>query len=308
MHSGDATLVLPTRDLESHIKAQIQEIGAKIAGALEIEGPMNCQFIVGPDESIKNIETNVRASRSLPFVSKVMGVNFIERATRIFTGEKLEPEHIDEDSIPYTAVKVAQFSFARLLGADPVLGVEMASTGEVACFGEDKHEAFLKALLASTVRLPKKKVLIVGGEKKEQFLDSARALAAMGYTLYGTPETAEHLASNGVAVEPVSMPRGTDHSDPHNPDVMHLIRNKKVDLCVNFPRSSSLGKDPNTDEQRRVYQIRRGCVDHNVPIITNLEVANMLVDSLAKVTSMEVKSYQTHRAEAVAAAAAAKKA
>jgi len=295
VHSGDATLVLPTRNLEPEIKQRIEAIGNQIAEALQIAGPMNCQFIVSPDNTIKVIETNVRASRSLPFVSKVLGVNFIDRATRIFCGEKLEPEVIKEPS--YTAVKVPQFSFPRLLGADPVLGVEMASTGEVACFGEDQHEAFLKSMLASTFRLPQKKILIVGGEKKDDFLNSARSLAAMGYELFATPETAAHLSSNGVAVTRTSMPRSNDRYSDMSPDVLHLIRNKKIDLCVNFPRSTSLGKDPNTDEQRLTYQIRRGCVDHNVPVITNLEVANMLVTSLSKTSQMEVKSYQQHRAE-----------
>ena len=295
VHSGDATLVLPPRGLEPEIRDRIEAIGNKIAAALEINGPMNCQFIVSPDNSIKVIETNVRASRSLPFVSKVLGVNFIDRATRIFMGEKLEPEGNLEDRIPYTAVKVPQFSFARLLGADPVLGVEMASTGEVACFGKDANEAFLKSMIASTFRLPNKNVLLVMGEKKDEFLPSARALAAMGYNLMATPNTALFLAQNGVAVERLPMPRQDDYmADPHTPDVLHALRNKKVDLLINFPQQSSLGKDPNTDEQRVTYKIRRGAIDHNVPVVTNLEVARMLVESLGKVQELDVKSFQQY--------------
>jgi carbamoyl-phosphate synthase large subunit/carbamoyl-phosphate synthase small subunit len=296
VHSGDASLVLPPQDLEDEIRERIRVIGTEISEALKINGPMNCQFIVGPDNSIKVIETNVRASRSLPFVSKVVGTNFIDRATRIFCGEKLEVEPAAQDSVPYVGVKVPQFSFARLLGADPVLGVEMASTGEVACFGETHHEAFLKAMLASTFRLPDKNILLVLGEQKAEFLDSARRLAAMGYKLNATPETAEFLANNGVAVKRIAMPRGNNYlQDPHDPDVLHHMRNEKFDLCINFPRDSSLGKDPNTDEQRVTYQIRRGAIDYNVPLITNVKVAQFLVDSLAKVSKLEVKSFQSYQ-------------
>lgn len=296
VHSGDATLVLPPQDLEDEIRERIRVIGTEISAALEIQGPMNCQFIVGPDNSIKVIETNVRASRSLPFVSKVIGTNFIERATRIFCGEKLEVEPPAQDTTPYVGVKVPQFSFARLLGADPVLGVEMASTGEVACFGDTHHEAFLKAMLASTFRLPGKEILLVLGEHKAEFLDSARSLAAMGYNLNATPESAAYLAANGVAVKRISMPRSNDYlQDPHDPDVIHAIKNNKIDMAINFPRDSSLGKDPNTNEQRMTSQIRRGAIDYNVPLITNLKVAQFMVESLAKVSTMEVKSFQAHQ-------------
>lgn len=229
VHSGDASLILPARHLEPEIKQQILEIGSKIAKALDIQGPMNCQFIVSKDGSIKVIETNVRASRSLPFVSKIQGVNYIEKATAIFCGDKLEPEVLDDDALPYTGVKVPQFSFARLLGSDPVLGVEMASTGEIACLGKTPEEAFLKAMLSSTFKFPKKNILIVGGDLKDEFLDSARSLAAMGYNLYATPNTATHLATNGVAVTRLPMPRMDDYmNDPHDPDVLHALRNKKV--------------------------------------------------------------------------------
>jgi len=295
VHSGDATLVLPPRGLEPEIRARIEEIGYKIATALKINGPMNCQFIVSPDDSIKVIECNVRASRSLPFVSKVLGVNFIDRATRIFCGEKLEVEANVEATIPYTGVKVPQFSFPRLLGSDPILGVEMASTGEVACFGRDTREAFLKGMLASTFKLPELNILLVTGEKKDEFLSSARSLAAMGYNLMATPNSAAHLAKNGVAVTRMPMPRDDEYlSDPHAPDVLHAIRNKKVDLLINFPATTSLGKDPNTDEQRTTYKIRRGAIDHNVPVITNLQIAQYLVEALGKTQDLEVKSFQAH--------------
>eukprot|EP00050_Salpingoeca_kvevrii_P012055 m.20113 g.20113 ORF g.20113 m.20113 type:complete len:1543 (+) comp3806_c0_seq1:175-4803(+) len=298
VHSGDASLVLPAQDLEPEIFERIREIGAKMAKALEISGPFNSQLIVTNSGEIKVIECNLRASRSLPFVSKVLGVNFIELATKVFLGQPVEPVNIDLNAIPYVGVKVPQFSFGRLLGADPVLGVEMASTGEVACFGYDKHEAFLKALLASNFRLPRRNILIMGGDMKNEFLPQARALAAMGYKLFATPGSANHLAAHGVAVTRLPMPRQDDYlADPHIPDVLHAIRSKKIDLFINFPKLTSLGQEPNTDEQRKTYRVRRAAVDHNVPIITNLQVAQMLVEALAKVPFMSSGSYQRLRAK-----------
>lgn len=158
----------------------------------------------------------------------------MELATKVFLGQKVDPVPIDLDNIPYVGVKVPQFSFPRLLGADPVLGVEMASTGEVACFGSDMHEAFLKGMLAANFRLPRRNILLMGGDYKSDFLPSARALAAMGYSLMATPGTAHHLASHGVAVTRLPMPRLDDYlADPHIPDVLHAMRNNKVGrLCV----------------------------------------------------------------------------
>jgi len=278
VHSGDATLVLPVQKLPQEYSDRIYEIGCKVAQALEISGPFNAQFIVEPSTgSIKIIETNLRASRSLPFCSKVLGVNFIEKATEIFVGNHVDEVNVDLATIPYVGVKAPQFSWPRLLGADPVLGVEMASTGEVACFGKTTEEAFLKAMLSATFRLPKKNILIMGGDYKDEFVDSARALAAMGYHLMATPGSALHLSSHGVAVERVPMPRGDDYlADPHTPDVLHALRNKKVDLFINFPKVTSLGKEPDNEEQRKTYRVRRAAVDHNVPIITNLQVCASL--------------------------------
>lgn len=296
VHSGDATLVLPPRGLEEDIQQRIAEIGQKIAKGLEINGPMNCQFIVSDDGSIKVIETNVRASRSLPFVSKVLGQNFIDLATRIFCGEKLEPEPVDLSTIPYTAVKVPQFSFGRLLGADPVLGVEMASTGEVACFGNNEHEAFVKALMASTIQLPQKRILITSGDMKDEFVESARLLVDMGYELHGTPGTARHLQEHGVNVTRVGMPRTDDYlADPHDPDVLFGLRNRKFDMVLSFPRATSLGMEPDSPEQRVMYKVRRAAVDYNIPIITNVKVAEALVKSLKEVNHLTVDSYQELR-------------
>lgn len=301
VHSGDASLVLPTVRLEPEIAERIYEAGCKIAEALNISGPFNSQFIVGADGSIKVIECNVRASRSLPFVSKTLGVNFIELATEVFTGHDVQPVNIDLSRIPYTGVKVPQFSFARLLGADPVLGVEMASTGEVACLGADMNEAFIKAMLASNFRLPKKNILIMAGDRQDEFLPSARALAAMGYNLFATPVTAAHLAKNGVAVTRLPMPRTDEYlADPHQPDVLHAIRNHKVDVFFTFPKGTSQGQDPNSEEQRRSYRVRRAAVDHNIPVITNIKVAAQLVEAMATTSQLETVSYQQHRADAAA--------
>eukprot|EP00041_Stephanoeca_diplocostata_P038083 m.1475849 g.1475849 ORF g.1475849 m.1475849 type:complete len:1525 (+) comp25156_c0_seq6:241-4815(+) len=298
VHSGDATLVLPARGLEPEIHDRIIAIGEKIAKALEISGPMNCQFIVSDDGSIKVIETNVRASRSLPFVSKVLDCNFIDLATRIFCGEDVQPQPVDLDTIHHTAVKVPQFSFARLLGADPVLGVEMASTGEVACFGANEDEAFIKALMASTIRLPKKTILLSTGESKDEFLPSARLLCEMGYELHATPETAAHLLKHGIEVQRVPLPRENNYyDDPHDPDVLHSIRNKHYDMMISFPKSSSLGLDPNNEEQRTMYRVRRAAVDYNLPIITNPKVAQLLVKSLATVNELSADSFQDIKAK-----------
>jgi carbamoyl-phosphate synthase large subunit/carbamoyl-phosphate synthase small subunit len=281
VHSGDATLVLPPQDLPMRIQDRIRVIGDKIATALEIQGPMNCQFIVSPDDSIKVIETNVRASRSLPFVSKVVNQNFIDRATRIFCGEKLEVEPPAQDTLPYVAVKAPQFSFARILGADPVLSVEMSSTGEVACFADTHHEAFLKAMLATQFRLPGKNILLELGDQKEEFLESAKSLVKLGYNLHATDESATFLSNQGV---PVS------HISPS--EIIESIEEKgNLDLFIEFCPPPAVAS-AETPEAQLAYKIRRTAVDQNVPLVSNLQVANFLTEALGTTTKMEVKSYQ----------------
>jgi len=187
-----------------------------------------------------------------------------------------------------------------------VLGVEMASTGEVACFAEDRHEAFLQAMMAATFRLPKKNILLSMGDHKEAFLPSARLLAAMGFKLYATPSSATFLAKNAVAVQRVSMPRQDTQymdylADASDPDVLWYLRNRKIDLCVTFTKSFSLGGNPseNNPEHRRYYRFRRAAIDHNVPLITNRQVADALVEAMAKTYSFKSRSYQELRAAAV---------
>jgi len=293
VHSGDATLVLPTVDLPKDTKAKILDIGTRIAKALNISGPFNSQFLVCQDGSIKVIECNLRASRSLPFVSKVLGVDFVEKAVEVFLKKPSQAVHIDESKLPYVGVKSPQFSFRRLHGADPILGVEMTSTGEVACFGPNKHEAFLKALVAAQFILPRKNVLLSCGEFAPEFFESVKTLSQLGFNLYATPGTASFLNSNGLPVPRVLKPRfETDSSDSTPPSVINLLSKRHIDLVIAFPRNSG---SYHTPELLRDYKIRRCAVDFNIPIITNLQVAQLFVESLSKVSHFDSRSYQDWR-------------
>jgi len=293
VHSGDATLVLPTTNLSAENKAKILDIGKRIAKALNISGPFNAQFLVCPDGSIKVIECNLRASRSLPFVSKVMGVDFVSKAVEVFLGKSVSPVHIDESSLPYVGVKAPQFSFRRLHGADPVLGVEMTSTGEVACFGPNKHDAFLKALMAAQFTLPRKNILLSLGNHAADFLPSIVTLQKMGFNVVATPGTAYYLNGKGITVPRVLKPRlDTDSRDCTPPGVMDLLAKRQIDLVIAFPRSAG---SYHTPELLRDYKIRRTAVDFNIPIITNLQVAQLFVESLDKVHTLDCGSYQDYR-------------
>jgi len=295
VHSGDATLVLPARGLERDIEDRILAIGQKIAAGLEISGPMNCQFIVSDDDSIKVIETNVRASRSLPFVSKVLNQNFISLATDIWCGKETKPQSINRDDIHYTAVKVPQFSFSRLLGSDPVLGVEMASTGEVACFGKTEEEAFIKALMASTIRLPRKRILVSAGQKKEEFLESVKQLHGCGYELYGTPGTAAFYESNGIPMTKVDY----EVFEHGKMSVGQRLTHEEFDMVITFPVPATaldFSKNHSQGNQYQgkvAYSLRRAAIDSNTPIVTNLKVAELLASSLANVSEITNESYQT---------------
>jgi len=288
VHSGDASLVMPPDDLPPHLNAKVYEAAAKICKALEITGPMNCQFIVNyNDDSVKVIECNVRASRSFPFVSKILGVDFIHQAVRAMLDLPIDPslKNLDLTKLNFVGVKVPNFSFARLGGADPVLGVEMASTGEVACFGSNKHEAFLKAMLARNFTLPTKRILVMGGSQanKDAFAPYASQLVAMGYQLFATPGTASHLREWGVEVKDVAMEEG-------NPDVLNvvsLLKSRQVDLLINFPTPPSEPHEQAHYDER--YDVRRRAVDFNIPVITNLQVAQMLVDSLQHAGALDLR-------------------
>lgn len=279
VHSGDATIVLPPQKLYLETVKRIRNIAKKIAKELNISGPFNIQFLAKNNE-IKVIECNLRSSRSFPFSSKVTGYNFIEIATEAMLG-KAEKKAYKTLDLDHVGVKAPQFSFSRLKGADPVLSVEMASTGEVACFGETLHEAFLKAMISTGFRIPKKKSVLVSIgkiEDKAAFLPAARQLQAMGYSFYATPGTAEILEENGLKVTVVHKAE-SDQS----PCFSEVISKGKVDWVINIPRNYS------HEEVTLGYRLRRLTIDNNIPLTTNLQVAKLLADTLERFTEEDLK-------------------
>ncbi len=286
VHSGDATLVLPPQRTYLETMRRIKKVTDQIAGALELHGPFNIQFIAKGND-VKVIECNVRASRSMPFVSKVLKVNFIEWATEVMMGRRDASSGARNGSmldLEYVGVKAPQFSFTRLDGADPTLGVEMTSTGEVACLGDDFEEAFLKALLAVGYRLPVRNVLLSTGpvQAKAAFLDGSRLLQDLGVTLYATRGTAEFLRANGIDSTVLHWPL-----ENQRPNVMDYLEQKRIDLVINIPKSS------HEDELTNDYLIRRRAVDFGVPLITDLHLAQRFVEALARKTvdDLLVKSW-----------------
>ncbi|RUT79807.1 carbamoyl-phosphate synthase (glutamine-hydrolyzing) large subunit [Ancylomarina longa] len=272
VHSGDATLVFPPQKLYFETIRRIRKIARKIAKSLDITGPFNMQLLA-KDNDIKVIECNLRASRSFPFVSKVMDFNFVETATQamldIHIGNNLpsmfELEHI--------GVKASQFSFSRLSKADPVLGVDMSSTGEVGCIGADYYDAILKSMISVGYRIPNNAVLISSGpiRSKLELLKSAKMLEERGLKLYGTRGTAKFLKENGVSIESIAWP---DEDDPKN--AVNLIRDRKVDLVINIPKNLS------KTELNNDYEIRRSAIDFNVPLVTNARLASAFIYSFCK--------------------------
>ena len=235
VHSGDATLVLPPQRTYLETVRRIRRISARIARSLKIHGPFNIQFLAKAND-VKVIECNLRASRSFPFVSKVLRVNFIEAAAMVMMGRPV-PVHTSKGTdLEYVGVKAPHFSFTRLEGADPVLGVEMASTGEVACLGDDFEEAFLKALVSVGFRLPIRNALLSTGpiEDKAAFLESARTLQAMGVNLFATEGTAAFLRQHGVQTTRLHWP-----TDVRSPNVMHYLQERRLDLVINIPKNSA---------------------------------------------------------------------
>lgn len=272
VHSGDATMVFPSA-IAKDIQEEVFKIGAKIAEALEISGPFNIQFLEKKGEfdgSLGVIECNLRSSRSFPFVSKCLNIDFIDTCVRVFVGEDVKRNEKcgEAHKLKHVSVKSPQFSFARLPGSDPVLGVEMGSTGEVACYGRDRYEAYLKAVLAAGFKLPKKAVLI-GGDVREDFLPSIKSLITMGLEIYATPEIHELLTQGGIAFTPASLEEKNADSG------FMLLRTKTVDMVINFPFFA----DP-SDEMRF---LRRHAVNFACPIITNTNLAKMTIESIEKV-------------------------
>ena len=286
VHSGDATLVLPPQRTYLETVRRIRRISARIAEALKIHGPFNIQFLAKGNE-VSVIECNLRASRSFPFVSKVLNVNFIEMAAQVMMGRPVPVHGGSVMDLSYVGVKAPQFSFTRLEGADPVLGVEMASTGEVGCLGDDFEEAFLKALLSVGFRLPVKSVLLSTGpiEDKAAFLERARLLHAMSVKLYATEGTAAFLGANGVPAQVLHWP-----NDARSPNVLECLGARQVDLVINIPKNTG------EEELANDYLIRRKAADFGIPLITNIQLAQRLVEALSKkdLAELQIKSWQEY--------------
>jgi carbamoyl-phosphate synthase large subunit len=286
VHSGDATLVLPPQRTYLETVRRIRRISARIAAALRIHGPFNIQFLAkGNDVSV--IECNLRASRSFPFVSKVLGVNFIDVAAAVMMGRPVPVHSGSATDLEYVGVKAPHFSFTRLEGADPVLGVEMASTGEVGCLGDDFEEAFLKALLSVGFRLPVRKALLSTGPigDKAAFLESARILHAMDVELYATEGTAAFLAANDIPATLLHWP-----TDARSPNTLEYLERRAFDLVINIPKHS--GEEELTND----YLIRRKAADFGIPLITNIQLAQRFVEAISKKTlgELQIKSWQEY--------------
>ncbi len=283
VHSGDATIVLPPQKLYIETIRRIKDITKKIAKELKITGPFNIQFLA-KNNQVKVIECNLRASRSFPFSSKVTGYNFIEIATLAMLKKKpleyFKKQHYNTLDLDHVGVKASQFSFSRLKGADPVLGVEMASTGEVACFGDDMYEALLKAMISTGFRIPKKKILLSIGkiEDKAAFLESAQGLVNMGYELCATENTSRFLTENGINNTFLYKIR----SDM-KPNLMDVLGEKVIDLVINIPKNYS------REEVTDGYLIRRKAIDFNIPLITNLQLAQYVVVALQRYKEEDLK-------------------
>lgn len=293
VHSGDATLICPPQDLEPTTIRRIEEATRKIGAALNVTGPFNIQFIA-KDNDIKVIECNVRASRSFPFVSKVMGVDLIEMATKAIMGQPFQ-EYPPSDLTPgCVGVKVPQFSFSRLSGADPVLGVEMASTGEVACFGVNKYEAYLKALLSTGFKIPKANILLsIGSYKdKKEMLPSIQKLEDIGYKLFATAGTADYLQEHGLSVQYLeTLGRDEDKSSEFSL-TQHLAQNT-IDMYINLPSNNKYRRP--ASYMSKGYQTRRMAVDYQIPLVTNVKNAKILVEALGRQFDLEVskRDFQT---------------
>ena len=279
VHSGDATMVFPPQKIYFETVRRIKKISRQVAEELNISGPFNMQFLA-KDNDIKVIECNLRASRSMPFVSKVLKMNLIELATKIMLGKEVTKPSRSIFDLEYVGVKAPQFSFSRLQKADPVLGVDMSSTGEVGCIGEDFYEGILKSMLSVGYHIPKKGILLSTGPARDkvELINSAQALRNKGYSLYATRGTQRFLESNGIEATPVAWP-----DEKSQPNALDLIRNKEIDLVVNIPINLS------KSELENDYMIRRSAVDFNIPLITNARLAsafilafcNMEVDEIA---------------------------
>ncbi|MBD5348622.1 MAG: carbamoyl-phosphate synthase (glutamine-hydrolyzing) large subunit [Bacteroides sp.] len=286
VHSGDATIQFPPQKLYVETARRIKKISKKIARQLNISGPFNIQFLAR-DNDIKVIECNLRASRSFPFVSKVLKINFIELATRIMLGLPVSKPDKSVFDLDYVGVKASQFSFNRLQKADPKLGVDMVSTGEVGCIGEDARSALLNAMLSVGQRVPGKNILLStgNGKQKGDLLAAAKLLAKNGYTLYATEGTSRHLTENGIENTRVYWP-----DEEGTPQALEMLDNHEIDLVVNIPRNHS------AKEVTNGYRIRRTATDRNIPLITNARLASAFIKAFCAMSpdELEIKSWQEY--------------
>jgi len=291
VHSGDATLILPPQDLDPETIRKIEVATQKIGQALNVTGPYNIQFIAKNNE-IKVIECNLRAARSFPFVSKVTGIDAIEIATKVMLGFAVTP-YPDITMPPnYVGVKVPQFSFSRLSGADPILGVEMASTGEVACFGKDRYEAYLKALISTGIRPPKKNVLLSIGSFKEklEMLPSVHKLQRMGYNIFATAGTADFIQEHGIPVKYLEALGSEDELNPQKAEyslTQHLANNL-IDLYINLPSKNRFRRPASYISKG--YRSRRMAVDFAVPLVTNVKCAKLFIEAIIRKPTFEITS------------------
>ena len=288
VHSGDATIQFPPQKLYVETVRRIKKIAGQIAKELKISGPFNIQFLA-KNNDIKVIECNLRASRSFPFVSKVLKINFIELATKVMMGLPVEKPNKNEFDLDYVGIKASQFSFSRLQKADPVLGVDMASTGEVGCIGDDTYEAVLKSMLSVGYSIPEKNILLSTGTAKQKtdMLDAAVMLHNKGYKLFATGGTHQFLADNGIPSTRVYWPSETKQF----PQALDMIHNKEIDFVVNIPKNLT------QTELDNGYKIRRAAIDFNIPLITNARLASAFIGAFCSmnISEIQIKSWEEYK-------------
>ena len=287
VHSGDATIQFPPQKLYVETVRRVKKVAKQIAKELNITGPFNIQFLA-KENDIKVIECNLRASRSFPFVSKVLKINFIELATKIMLGESYETPSKNEFDLDYVGIKASQFSFSRLQKADPVLGVDMASTGEVGCLGDDTAEAVLTAMLSVGHRVPKKNILISSGNAKQKItlLDSAKLLVSKGYNLFATGGTYRFFTENNVPCTRVFWP-----SEEEQPQALKMLQDKEIDMVINIPKNLTSGELDNG------YKIRRAAIDYNIPLLTNARLAAAFINAFCTISidDIKIKSWDEYK-------------
>lgn len=293
VHSGDATIQFPPQKLYVETVRRIKKIARKIAGALHISGPFNIQFLA-KENKIKVIECNLRASRSFPFVSKVLKINFIELATKVMLGKHPAAPQKSAFDLDYVGVKSSQFSFARLEEADPMLGVDMSSTGEVGCIGDNLDEALLKSILSVGNTIPEKKILLSTGDplQKADMLTACRLLAEKGYELYATSGTYKYFIENSIPCKRVLWPSETSNASMKSlfPSALDMIKNKEVDMVINIPKNFS------EEELSNGYHIRRSAIDSNIPLFTNARLATAFIKAFCSMSmdDIQIKSWDEY--------------